>query len=133
MNTKILMTMSAVTLGAAGIILTFMPATVLGQLHIDTHESPLFLIQILGALYFAFGMLNWMAKASLIGGIYNRPIAVANFTHFVIAGLALTKGLLSNPGSSLIIWAAGVIYILFGVLFGILLFRHPISETKPEE
>lgn len=130
MNTKIIMTMSAVTLGAAGIFLIFMPDTILGQLDIDINKSALILVQIMGALYFAFGMLNWITKASLIGGIYNRPIAVANFTHFLIAGLALIKGLISNPNSSHIIWIVGVIYFIFGVFFGVILLRHPISETK---
>ena len=125
--------MSAASLGAAGILLTFMPDTILSQLNIDTNNSALFLMQILGALYFAFGMLNWMTKTSLIGGIYNRPIAVANFTHFLIAGLALIKGLISNPNSSYIVWTVGVIYFVFGFCFGLILFRHPISEKKLEE
>ena len=132
MNTKIVMTMSAVSLGAAGILFTFMPDTILSLLNVETNKSALFLMQILGALYFAFGMLNWMTKTSLIGGIYNRPIAVANFTHFLIAGLALTKGLISNPNSSYIFWTVGVIYFVFGVCFGLILFRHPISEKKLE-
>ena len=45
-------------------------------------------MQIIGSLYFALAILNWMSKGSFIGGIYNRPIAIANLTHFVIAGLA---------------------------------------------
>ncbi len=133
MFTKIVLTLSAVTLGAAGIFLTFIPDTILDQLNIDTNKPVLLLVQILGALYFAFGMLNWMTKSSLIGGIYNRPLAVANFTHFLIAGLALTKGLISNPNSSQIIWATGVIYLVFGVFFGIIMFRHPIIEPKLKE
>lgn len=130
MNTKIVMTLSSVTLGTAGILLTFMPEILLSQLSIEPNKPVLFLMQILGALYFAFGMLNWMTKTSLIGGIYNRPIAVANFTHFFIAGLALTKGLISNPNSSYIIWTAGVIYFVFGILFGIIVYRHPATAAK---
>jgi hypothetical protein len=124
------MTLSAVTLGTAGILLIFIPDTILCQLYIDTNKTALFLMQILGALYFSFGMLNWMTKTSLIGGIYNRPITVANLTHFLIAGLALIKGLISNPNSPCIIWTLGIIYFVFGVSFGIILFRHPISITK---
>ncbi|MBK9980961.1 MAG: hypothetical protein IPP15_00820 [Saprospiraceae bacterium] len=130
MNTKLLMTLCAITLGAAGISLTFIPDTILSQLNIEANKSALLLTQILGALYFAFGMLNWMTKTSLIGGIYNRPIAVANFTHFLIAGLALLKVIISNPNSSYIIWTAAAIYFVFGLCFGVLLFRHPISEAK---
>lgn len=133
MNTKIIMTLSAVTLGAAGILLTFMPDAVLGQLTIDINKPTLYLVQILGALYFAFGLLNWMSKTSLIGGIYNRPIVVANLTHFLIAGLALSKGLISNPESSYIIWIVGLTYVVFAVWFGLLMFSKPKTETIIEE
>lgn len=129
MNTKKIMTLSALILGIVGIVLTFVPEIMLSYLNLETNNTALFLMQILGALYFAFGMLNWMSKAGLIGGIYNRPIAVANFTHFLIAGIALTKGLISNPDLQYSLWMAGIIYMVFALLFGIILFRHPISEN----
>ena len=129
MNTKIIMTLSAVILGILGMILTLIPDLILSNLNFETNNTGLFLMQILGALYFAFGMLNWMSKAGVIGGIYNRPIAVANFTHFLVAALALTKGLISNPGIQYSIWIVGVIYMVFALIFGIILFRHPISEN----
>ena len=132
MNTKIIMTASAIILGITGIVLTFIPDEIIDYLSLGMNKTLLSLMQILGALYFAFGMLNWMTKTSLIGGIYNRPIAVANFTHFLIAGLALTKGLISNPSSPYIIWIIGIIYLVFAISFGVILFRHPISETKFE-
>ena len=98
MNTKIVMTFSSLTLGVTGIILTFAPDIVMSNLHLDTSPASLLLGQVIGALYFAFSMLNWMTKESLIGGIYNRPIAVTNLTHFLIGGLAIGKKLISNSG-----------------------------------
>lgn len=124
------MTSSALTLGTAGIILTFIPETILTLLTINSNEAALFMMQIIGSLYFAFGILNWMTKSSVIGGIYNRPIAVANFSHFLIAGLALTKGLIANPKLPIMIWIIGGIYFVFMILSGIILFRHPATETK---
>lgn len=130
MNTKLIMTASALILGIIGVLLTFIPDTILGHLNIDINTTSQFLMQIIGALYFSFAMLNWMMKTSLIGGIYNRPIAIANFSHFLIAGLALVKGIIANPGVSYTIWTAGIIYSLFAVSFGIVLFRHPVDESK---
>lgn len=75
-------------------------------------------------------MLNWMAKGSLIGGIYNRPIAVANFTHFIIAGLAVIKALMSDQQLSPLVWFAGIAYVVFGVLFAVILFQHPVKAGK---
>jgi len=132
MNTKIVMTASAIILGLTGIILTFMPMELLHYINFETSKSAQVLIQILGALYFSFAMLNWMTKTTIIGGIYNRPIAVANFTHFTVAGLALIKGLLSSPGLQNTAWIIAIIYAIFALSFGIILFRHPLSETNPK-
>jgi len=128
MNTKVLMSISAVFLLTAGIILTFLPDEILKYSDLENTGSIQVLLQIIGALYFGFGMLNWMIKTSLIGGIYNRPSAVTNFTHFFIAGLALVKGIIANPGLPKIIWIACCIYLIFAISFGIVLFRHPLTE-----
>lgn len=130
MNTKTTMTLSALTMGAIGIVLSFSPDIILTHLEIEVNRMIVFLMQILGALYFAFAMLNWMSKSSIIGGIYNRPIAVANFTHFLIAGLALLKGIISTPELPLVIWVLALIYAIFGCLFGIILFVHPHQAIK---
>jgi hypothetical protein len=132
MNTKIVMTLSSIVLGATGAILTFAPDMVLRNLNIDTNPTSLILGQIIGGLYFGYSMLNWMTKESLIGGIYNRPIAIANFTHFLIAGLAIAKRLISSPELPKSLWAAGIVYVTFGLLFIIILFRHPIN-SEPEK
>lgn len=128
MQTKLVMTSSAVLMGAAGIILTFAPDIVSASLNLGIDDPVIFLFQILGAFYFAFGMLNWMTRTSLIGGIYNRPIAVANFSHFLIAGLALVKGLMANPDLPAVLWVLGIVYIVYGLSFGLIIFRHPLPD-----
>jgi len=131
MNTKIVMTFASIILGATGTVLIFASDIVLGNLSIEVNQTSLLLGQVIGALYFGYSMLNWMTKESLIGGIYNRPIAVANFTHFLIAGLAIVKALISNPQLPKILWAAGAAYVVLGLLFMIILFRHPIKSNEP--
>ena len=129
MNTKLVMSASAIILGLTGIALSFIPLEIVSRLELETTKPLLILLQIMGALYFGFGMLNWMTKSALIGGIYNRPIAIANFSHFLIAALALVKGVLSNPGMPSIIGITAGVYLIFAVSFGIILFRHPVSEN----
>lgn len=124
------MILSALTMGAIGIALSFSSDIILAHLGIEVNRVTVFLMQILGALYFAFAMLNWMSKSSIIGGIYNRPTAVANFTHFLIAGLALLKGIISNPELPFVIWGLAIVYVIFGCLFGIILFVHPHQARK---
>jgi len=130
MNTKSLMTLSALTLALIGFSLIFLPKEILDYLELNVSETLQLLMQIIGSFYFAFAILNWMSKGSIIGGIYNRPIAMANLTHFVIAGLALIKGILANPSLSYVIWSIAIIYSIFAILFGIVAFKHPVSENK---
>ena len=130
MNTKLLMTSSAMILALIGISLIFLPKEILDYLELSVSDTLELLMQIIGSFYFAFAMLNWMSKGSIIGGIYNRPLVIANWTHFVIAGLALIKGVLANPSLSYIIWSIAIIYPIFAILFGIVAFNHPVSENN---
>ena len=130
MNTKSLMTLSAIILALIGISLIFLPKEILDYFELSVSDTLELLMQIIGSFYFAFAILNWMSKGSIIGGIYNRPIAMANLTHFYIAGLALIKGVLANPSLSYVIWSIAIIYSIFAILFGIVAFKHPVSENK---
>src|SRR5690606_6611462 len=130
MNTKLIMTTSATMLGATGVILTFASDIVLQTLHIDTNPTSILLGQVIGGLYFGYSMLNWMTKASLIGGIYNRPVAIANFAHFFIAGLAITNTLIANSILPTVLWMACAVFLVLRLLFICILFRHPIESTS---
>jgi hypothetical protein len=128
MNTKWIMIATSLLLGVSGIALTFAPDLIIGSLGVNPSQVSIIFGQILGALYFGFAMLDWMTKESLIGGIYNRPVAVANFTHFMIAGLALVKASISNPQIPILLILVSGVYAVLALLFGILLFRHPIPD-----
>ena len=124
---KTIMTSSAILMGAVGIILTFAPKEMSDFISgSEASFSDVIVFQILGALYFAFAMTNWSAKANLIGGIYGRPIAIGNLTHFMIAALALGKAFTSDPSSKLLI--ATLIYALFAIAFAYIFFTHPIKS-----
>lgn len=85
-------------------------------------------VQILGALYLGFAMLNWMARGVLIGGIYSRPVAFGNFLHFAIVAMALTKAMLSELQSAE--FGVGLaLYATFAIWFGLVLFTSPVSKA----
>jgi hypothetical protein len=130
MNTKLLMAASAISLAVIGLGLTFLATEIANYFLLSSTILFQLFIQILGALYFAFAMLNWMAKGNVIGGIYNRPIAIANFTHFLIGGLALIKSLIKHPELPGTIWTIAGVYLIFALLFGMVFFRSPVSKKE---
>lgn len=130
MNTKLLMTASSVFMGVIGIALIFMPNEIIEVLDQVPNEISTLTLQLTGALYFGFAMTNWMAKGTLIGGIYSRPLAIGNFSHFMIAGFALVKISLNRNIASTFIYILTIIYVLFAILFVYVLFTHPLNKQS---
>ena len=122
MNTKLLMTSSALILGLAGVFALFAPDVLLSTQGAAVTGTLSVMIQLMGALYFSFALMNWTAKDSLIGGIYARPVSLANFSHFFAGALLLLKNQLSNE-MNLSILAALIVYSVYAVCFYWLVFR----------
>lgn len=116
---------SALLLAASGLALTFFPDELAQNLDLPEKTAVTLLIQVIGAMYFGFAMLNWMSRRGLIGGIYNRPIAIANMTHFMMVGIALIKLMLSEAALPNPFWYVTGIYVIYALIFGWLLFRTP--------
>jgi hypothetical protein len=113
--------------GLLGITASFFPKEILNYTGVSPTGTLMLLIQIMGALYFGFAIMNWMAKTVLIGGIYARPLAMGNFAHFMIAAFAFIKAAMNNSVSQFL-WIIAVIYLIFAVLFGIVLFTNPAKK-----
>ena len=122
MNTKLLMTSSALILGLAGVFALFAPDVLLSTQGAAVTGTLSVIIQLMGALYFSFALMNWTAKDSLIGGIYARPVSLANFSHFFAGALLLLKHQLSNE-MNLSILAALIVYSVYAACFYWLVFR----------
>lgn len=132
MNTKILMISSCIFLGALGITFTFIPDEIISSLSVTPNPISTLSLQLLGALYLGFAMLNWMAKGSLIGGIYNRPIAIGNFMHFAVGALALIKIISKIHAHSEIVISLTAVYSIFAILFGYVFRTNPSRIEKKE-
>lgn len=122
MNTKMLMTSSSLILGLAGMVNLFAPDSLLSILNMPVSAQSLLSIQMMGALYFSFALMNWAAKDSAIGGVYARPVSLGNFGHFLVGTLLLAKYQISNPVNAVIVVAL-VMYAVFASLFTWLVFR----------
>ena len=125
MNTKILMMASAIFLGIIGIGLTFLPEELYGYLSTDINHTLLLVLQILGATYLGFAMLNWMTKSNLIGGIYSKPLLIGNLVHFLTSSFALIKIIGSYQNHFEIFLPLAIIYSVFTLSFGFVFMTNP--------
>lgn len=128
-NTKLLLSASAIVLGASGIAASFAPQEILDAAGVAPAAVTAIVVQLLGAAWFAFAMVNWSARGSLIGGIYNRPVAIGNLTHFVIGALALAKVVLAGEHHVVVIVAAAI-YALFAIAFALVFFSSPVANAQ---
>lgn len=118
MHTRLLMSTSAALLGIAGVAFTFMPDEIAARAGAGGSGIAR-LLQLMGALYFALAILNWMARGNLLGGIYSRPIVLGNFFYFAVAAITLMKEAGQMPAPVLVVLIVhGALAVWFGqVLF----------------
>lgn len=128
MKSKYVMTASSLVTGVLGIAATFFPKELLINFEPSVTDTLILLVQIMGALYFGFAVMNWMAKTILIGGIYARPLAMGNFAHFLIAAIALLKVAIHSPVSNYI-WILTIIYLIFSIMFAIIIYTTPVKKA----
>ena len=95
------MVVSSLVLGIAGAGLLFAPLEALSTLGFEqTNELT---GQLLGALYLAFAAANWTARGGMVGGVYARPLSIANFVHFLVGAIVLGWGLVTLDLSATIL------------------------------
>jgi hypothetical protein len=122
---------SAIIMGIIGFFLTFMPNETLTFLNQDPTDILIFILQLMGALYFGFAILNWMAKNVLIGGIYAKPLCLGNFVNFLMGALTLIKLAINGSLSAIYFWILTILYILFAIAFGFVSLTNPNLKENP--
>ncbi|WP_117884154.1 hypothetical protein [Aureibaculum luteum] len=125
MNTKIVMSTSALFMGVIGGVLSFLPNEIADYLSVEPNSITILFFMLMSSLYLGFGMLNWMLKGTLIGGIYNRPIVVGNLMHFGVGAIALFKVVSSIQSHSEIVISLTVVYLIFTILFFYIFRKNP--------
>jgi hypothetical protein len=121
------MASSAVVLGIAGVCLLFAPAEISRALAIANGPAQVF-PSLLAAAYLGFAMANWAAKDSAIGGIYQRPLCLANLAHFLIGAMSLMRVAVKAP--SMVSMSAAAVYAVFAAFFVWLVFVASPGEKR---
>lgn len=122
---RIILMANAFILGTIGVILNFLPYEILSYFDNAPSAANAVFLQILGAAYFGFAMLNWLSKGIRTGGIYNRPLTVANMAHYAIGAFALLKFVETTEDVSFLYLLALLVYAIMTILFLSLLVKTP--------
>ena len=124
MHTRVLMIASAALMAVIGLAASFKPQAVLGLHGTVPDNATVLFVQMAGAVYLGFAMLNWAARGILIGGIYARPVALGNFLHFTMVAITLIQAAIAFAAIELAISAA--VFSVFSIWFGLVLFKPPV-------
>jgi hypothetical protein len=120
---------SAIFMALCGGVATFAPRELLNFADMSYTATLLAGVQLFGAMYLGFAILNWMSKDSLIGGIYNRPIVMANALHFFAGAMSLIRAFSRHDHP--FTWTVTALYALFAFGFFWAMFHSPVKEAKP--
>jgi hypothetical protein len=83
------------------------------------------LAQLAGAMAMGWAILDWMARRQRIGGIYNRPLALANWLHFLTGSFALVK--MTPPAGFGALEVALILpYAVLAIWWGVAVFTSPV-------
>ncbi len=113
---------------AAGVPLLFASDDILRRVDGSVSPTGLWMGGMFGGALVAFALLNWFNRGQLIGGIYSRPLLLANLmllTNIVFPALRFWR-----VTAHMLPAVTAVVFGILLVLFGRLLFRHP-GEIGP--
>jgi hypothetical protein len=126
--TKTLLAASAAFMAACAVGCLFAPQELLAYFDVPRNSAALLFVQLLAATMGGLAVANWMAKGSRMGGIYNRPLALANLFHFAVGAITLVKAFVAGtmPAAFAI---ATLFYCVFAIAFAAVVFGRSPADT----
>jgi hypothetical protein len=122
--------LSAAVLFLGGAALLFAPDALLPALVPGFPPAAAWLGQLLGAAWLGGAALNWLQRGAVLGGIYGRPVVLANLALYFISALSLLRALLGGAAPPALWLALAPAAALAGA-YGALLLRGPFDALRP--
>jgi hypothetical protein len=131
MNYRIMFALNSVVALLFGLGFLFFPTRALGLFGTETFASTLLIARLFGTAMLGLGLVLWFAKD--VGDVsLQKGMAIALLVS-AVTGLAVT--LLGTFSSHAVIrtngWAVMLVYLIFGLGYGYLLFLKRESPLKP--
>lgn len=126
---KLILTISSMIYLLFGLVISFLPQET-GRIFgtASQYGMDLLLMKVIGALFFGLGLINFMSRSSIIGGIYGRPITLGNVMVSLIISGQFVKFNISQDGVGGHLWVVAIIFILITLSFIYLFFKTPATE-----
>ena len=118
---------SAALLLAGGLALLFAPDAILPRLVPGFPPAGAWVGQLLAAAWLGLAALNWLNRSALLGGIYGRPVVMANLALYFVAAMALLRHVAGRQVPAAL-WIGLVPVALFAAVYGWLLLRGPAER-----
>lgn len=126
---RIILSASAIVLfviGAAGL---FAPQEVSGAL--DPVTAHPLIMQIGASALLGFALLNWMSRSNRLGGIYGRPLGIANLLLFAASSLSIWKAA-AHEAMPIAVIAMSAVFSALAIAFAWLIFASdPLRGSAP--
>lgn len=123
MSSKFLLSATALLFGLPGLFLLFAPDVAMASLDGPGGAAAVLMGQLAGGMALALAANNWLARGAAIGGIYGRPLLVADLAASLTCGFALVK--VGGPGDTVVPMILGIAFLVLAVAFGRLMFTGP--------
>jgi len=119
---------SALFLGVAGFSFVFAAREMLVLLAPGTPRAATWIGQILGAALVGLGCLNWFNRHALLGGIYARPVVLANSMFYVVGALSVVGSSAALTTTRPVAQGVAAVLGVFAACYAWLLFRGPLDR-----
>ena len=96
-SSKYLLTSLAAFVFVQGLGTSFFGGEILVIFSVPQDSLSILIVQMLGALQLGWGMLNYMCRNNKYGGIFGRPLLLANLAVLVVSGMAILRVLMRVP------------------------------------
>jgi hypothetical protein len=126
MRSGVVSRVNALVLAAGGGALLFAPDWVLPVLVPDFPAAGLWVGQLVAAAWLGMAALNWLQRSAVLGGIYGRPIVLANLALHFISALVIVKAI-QRQNVSTKLWALAVPSTILAIVYAWLLLRGPLE------
>lgn len=126
MLSSLLSRASGAVLLLGGIVLLFASDAVLPAVVPGFPPAGAWLGQLLGAAWLGVAALNWLQRNAILGGIYGRPIVLANLALHFVSALSLLRALIDGSAPRAL-WALCAPLAALALVYGALLLRGPFD------